>query len=89
MIGAANNDLCGGSFGRDKRFDMKGKIIEACLDAESQTFTLAVRLPGQPDDEPPELVLRQDFVPVSQFPARIGISGHNGTRITLLHDPDA
>ena len=86
MIGAANTGLAGGAFSGDKRLDMNDKIIEACLDAESQTFTLAVRRQGQPDDEPSEVLLR-DNVPASQFPARIGICGHMGTEISLLHEP--
>ncbi len=86
MIGASNTGLCGGAFRGDKKLDMNDKIIEARLDAESQTFTLAVRRQGQPDDEPSEVVLLRDHVPASQFPARIGICGHNSTTITLLHE---
>jgi hypothetical protein len=88
LIGAANEELCGGPFGPDKKFDMQGKTVEACLDAAAQTFTVALHLKGKPGDEPTEVVLRQDHVPASLFPARIGINGHNGTKITLLHDPD-
>lgn len=93
LIGAANEELCGGPFGFDKKFDMQGKIVEARLEAESQTFTLALQLnqqKGPPGGvEPSEVVLRQGHVPASYFPARIGINGHNGTKITLLHKPDA
>jgi hypothetical protein len=89
LIGAANKELCGGPFSRDKRFHMQGKIVEACLDAAAQTFTVALHQQEKPGDEPAEVVLRQDHVPASYFPARIGINGHNGTKITMLHQPDA